>query len=119
MDDSFDRRKATGIRELIIPLVTAIIVGVGASFVASKVAVAVLTKEVEGIKKDIGLLERLVNTVSMNQLELAARGEWMINTNSRLARVEKTIENVYSKSEMDKQHQQLEREIKLRHGEKP
>ena len=122
-----EKRHNYVMKDFIVPIFTscvvAIIIGAFGVVMAFKYKEGGDVEWRKGVERQISSLEVVLSAVQINQIGIAKQEQRAINTDSRLTRIESALEliskNVYSKSEMDKQHQQLEREIKLRHGEKP
>tara|TARA_R110000803_G_scaffold73577_1_gene137403 strand:- start:95 stop:472 length:378 start_codon:yes stop_codon:yes gene_type:complete len=122
-----EKRHNYVMKDFIVPIFTscvvAIIIGAFGVVMAFKYKEGGDVEWRKGVERQISSLQVVLTAVQVNQVGIATQGQWMISTDSRLAKIESSVEsiakNVYSKSEMDKQHGQIIREIKLRHGEKP
>mgnify|MGYP000988883355 CR=1 FL=1 len=64
-------------REFIVVLVTSLIVGIGSSYVVNTVHLAKLEERSIYVDKQIELLQDVVETIRVVQIELSRRGEWM------------------------------------------
>jgi hypothetical protein len=122
MENLAERRRSGLLREVLIPIVVAIVVGIGSSYMTSRVAIAVLQKEIEFVRDDLSIMQQLVSIVSSNQVQLAARGEWMKNADKERSNLRVTVDAIvqssYTKSDAKKDNDQIIREIKLRHEDR-
>jgi hypothetical protein len=119
MESSSQRSGSTIIREVLIPIIVAIVVGIGSSYMTSRVAIAVLQKEIEFVRDDVSMMQQLLKIVSQNQVELAARGEWMKNADRERQKLSDSIDIIvatrYTKSDAERDKLQIIREINIRH----
>lgn len=101
-----ERRTSNMLREVIIPTVTAVIVGSGSSYIAMERSTAVMQERMRVFERDLNATGNILVAVQANQLELAARGQWMTSTNLRIKKLQNEIRDV--------EHRVL-REVEIRH----
>ena len=89
-----DRRKATNMKEVIIPVVVATLVGAFSSYVATLITLERVETKIVYIEKDLVDFKDLVKIVAENQKELLVRGVWMENTEIRQTRTENRIKEI-------------------------
>jgi hypothetical protein len=65
---SHDRRQHHWVKDLAIPLIVAVVVGVSSAMVTVRVAVAVIETELGGVKEDVIDLKSILDVVNQNQL---------------------------------------------------
>lgn len=84
MEEMTDRRRSENmLKAVILPIVAATVTGIGASYVATRVTVAVIEKQVEYIESDLISIKELLEKVTENQTELARRSVWMQTKNEK------------------------------------
>lgn len=81
-NNAVDRRKIVALREMIIPLVTAVVVGIASSFLTTYVAVNTLQLKVQYLEKSVDTLTQLVKDVNVNQLQIS-KVEMRVDDQSR------------------------------------
>lgn len=79
-----DRRHGNVLREIMVPLVVSVVVGVGGSYMSTQITVSTVATRVDGMKEDLSELRGLMSAVQQNQMTLAARGEWIKSVEERL-----------------------------------
>jgi hypothetical protein len=117
-----ERRKENMIKAIIIPVIIAVIVGTGSSYVAVNVTLAVIENRLQHVEDDLVSIKDVLIEVNKNQIQLAKNGEWQNNTSIRLAAAERHIEILtqssrdrYTRTEAEKDIQLLMEKIKS-HG---
>lgn len=89
-----DRRKNNNMKQILIPLVVAVVVGMTSSYMTTLMALEAMRTQVNYIERDVGVLMDIMKQVSENQRVLAARGSWMHAAEKRIENLEK---RAYSK----------------------
>ena len=79
-----DRRGREQMRAMIVSVASATIVGMGAAYFATQVAVAVQAEQIKTLKETMNSIMVVTEIVRANQVQLAARGEWIKSTERRL-----------------------------------
>ncbi len=79
------------IRNIITPVITAVIVGVGASFLSTKVALAVTGTKIVYIEAEVNELKNLLSAIRDNQLELAKHAQRMKFTDQEILLIRSEI----------------------------
>lgn len=116
-----DRRANHWIRDLVIPLVIAVVVGISSAVLTVRISVAVITTEMIGLKEDVVDLKLVLSVVQQNQID-KNRIE-LIATDNREEIIEMWREiNViketrYTKKDAERDMEILRLEAKARHGE--
>lgn len=118
-DKTMERRRSTMVKDIAVPVIASVVVGVSSSYMATSVAVAVLEERVETVQEDINSMQSLVSAVQANQIELAARGAWISRTDAAIEDFQKRISSIennrYTINDADRDYKTLMREIELRH----
>lgn len=79
-----ERRHSENImKAVVMPVVVAVVTGIGASYLATKVTVAVLQKQVEYLEGDLLSIRNMIDIVSQNQRELVALNVWRDSKNQK------------------------------------
>ncbi len=65
------RRRDNMFKSIVLPITVAVVTGVGASYIATQIHVAVLKKQVEYIENDIISIRDILQRVTENQTEIA------------------------------------------------
>lgn len=76
-------------RAMIVSVVSASIVGMGTGYFATQTTVAVQTEQIRTLKETMQGILVVTEIVRSNQIQLAARGEWIKATERRLDLLEK------------------------------
>jgi uncharacterized protein (DUF697 family) len=83
-----ERRQESMIMNVILPVVVAIITGVGASYTATTITLSVVETKVSYLEVDLLDIKYVLLEVKENQIQLAKNSEWMKNMESRVERLE-------------------------------
>ena len=106
-------------REIAVPVIVSIVVGVGSSYMATNVAIAVLNEQVGSLKTEMTNMQDIVKAVAANQIELAARGEWISSTDNKLLSITQRLDKIesgeYTQIDAQRDFSIIMREIDLRH----
>lgn len=95
MEKMTDRRRSENmLKAVILPIVVAVVTGIGASYIATQVTVAVIEKQVEYIESDLISIKELLEKVTENQTELARRSVWMQTKNEKDREQDQRIGNL-------------------------
>tara|TARA_R110000772_G_scaffold42318_3_gene98339 strand:- start:1664 stop:2026 length:363 start_codon:yes stop_codon:yes gene_type:complete len=109
-------------KDFLVPIIAGVILGGFTAILTVKYNEGETTEWRKNIERQISAMEIILRAVQVNQIELAARGQWMQSTNQRMEKVEKDIINIlsdnYTLKDAKRDSEQLMREIKIRHGEK-
>ena len=109
-------------KDFIVPIIVSLLLGTFAAYTTVKFNEGETKAWRQSIEKQITAMEVILRAVQANQLELAARGQWMSNTESRLDEIEDDVKEIlttrYSKTDAERDTSAIIREIKLRHNEK-
>lgn len=89
-----DRRKASNMKEVLVPVIVATLVGSFSSYVATLITLERVETKIVYIEKDLVDFKDLVKIVTENQKELLVRGVWMENTEIRQTRTETRIKEI-------------------------
>jgi len=93
-------------REVLIPVLSAVIIGGLSSYFTASLAIAVLKEKVSGIEQDIDSVRIIAQSVQSNQIELSARGQWMSNIEMQLGghetRLTRIEDNRYTKEDAER-----------------
>lgn len=68
--DHSDRRSNHWVKDLVIPLIIAVVVGISSAVVTVRVSVAVVTAEMAALKEDVFDIKTVVGVVQQNQLAI-------------------------------------------------
>ncbi len=104
-------------KDFLVPIVVAVVMGLGASFLSIKYNEGETVAWRASIESQLAAMNVIMKAVQTNQLELASRGQWMTyvdrelnDHDGRLVRIESTR---FSKEDADVTTKHLEREIEL------
>ena len=111
-----DRRKAMLFREIAVPVFASVVIGCLSSYVTASVTLAVLEEKYSNLERDVRNIGVVVEAVKTNQIELAARGQWMISTDESIDLILTNMREMQTKQDADIKHENLLREIGIRHG---
>ena len=104
-------------KDFLVPIIAALVIGLSASFLTIKYNQGETVAWRSNIETQIESLKVILQAVQVNQLELAARGQWMKNVENELNIVNRkilTIEsNRYTSQMADKHETAILREIDL------
>ena len=103
-------------REIAVPVFASIVIGCLSSYVTASVALAVLEEKYSNLERDVRNIGVVVEAVKTNQIELAARGQWMISTDESIDLILTNMREMQTKQDADIKHENLLREIGIRHG---
>jgi hypothetical protein len=119
-DNMKETKEVNLFREVLIPVLSAVIIGGLSSYFTASLAIAVLKEKVSGIEQDIDSVRIIAQSVQSNQIELSARGQWMSNIEmqiggheTRLTRIE---DNRYTKEDAERDIELLR--LKLLEGDR-
>ncbi len=82
------------IKAIILPVIISVITGIGSSYVAVNVTLAVIETRLNYVENDLVSLRDVLSAVSKMQNELARRGEWMVNTDRRIIVLENKAQRI-------------------------
>lgn len=109
-------------KDFIVPISVAVIIGAVTSFAATKYTAGSNEIRFQTLERQMIGLEVILKAVQSNQIELAARGAWMISIERRITTDEKRITQLelssYKIKDAERDNGNIIREIKLRHNEK-
>ena len=120
MAEHKDERRSSEfiLKNFVLPIIIAILIGVPSSYVATKITLAVMETKVEYIESDIGSIKDILRDVSANQLLLAKGGEQLNSLDRRVSTLEETIKLLvdqtrdrYTRSDADRDTQTLAERI--------
>lgn len=77
---SIDRRRDNVFKNIVIPVVIAVITGSGAAYMATTVTIAIHGTRIDRLETDILGLRDVLQQVANTNVEMARRSEWMRNT---------------------------------------
>ena len=89
-----DRRKASNMKDVLVPVIVATLVGSFSSYVATLITLERVETKIVYIEKDLVDFKDLVKIVAENQKELLVRGVWMENTEIRQTKTENRIKEI-------------------------
>ena len=117
-----DERRAHWLRDLIIPIIVAIVVGISSAFVTVRVAVAVLETELISVKEDVVDL-RLILQVAQDNREAKSRLQIIVDDNrAEVIELWNEINRIkaagYTKEDAERDMQILRLEAKAKSSEK-
>lgn len=92
------------IKETIVPIIVAIIIGMSSSFLTIKIALGTLETKVIYVERDVELNKKMIEAMAVQREELAIRGIWMDFMN------EYVKEDKLFKADIRKRINSLERE---------
>jgi hypothetical protein len=122
MEIQTNKRHAYVMKDFIVPITVAVIIGAMTSFAATKYTEGSNEQRFQNLENQIIRLEVIFKAVQTNQIELAARGAWMVSIERRITDNEKRVGLLESTSykvvDAERDNKNIIREIKLRHGEK-
>jgi hypothetical protein len=111
-----ETRELNLFREVLIPVLSAVLIGGLSSYFTASLAIAVLKEKVSSIEKDIDSITIIAQSVQANQIELAARGQWITSVESQLESHEKRISEIeksrYTKNDAEKDIEILKLQLK-------
>jgi hypothetical protein len=118
-----DRRHNHWVKDLAIPLIVAVVVGVSAAMVTVRIAVAVIETELVGVKEDVIDLKNILQVVQENQiaktrLELIAKDN-MAEVLNIWTEINTIKANRYTENDALRDIQMLRLEMKALHGIPP
>jgi hypothetical protein len=87
-DTTIDRRKNVAMREIFMPVVVAIIVGMGSSFFATYVSVNTLQLKIQYLEKNVDTLLQLVKDMNQNEIRIIKLENNNENISKRVDRLE-------------------------------
>lgn len=87
-ETTIDRRKNVAMREIFMPVVVAIIVGMGSSFFATYVSVNTLQLKIQYLEKNVDTLLQLVKDMNQNEIRIIKLENSNENMNKRVDRLE-------------------------------
>ena len=103
------------------PIVCAVLLGVGSSFITIKYNQGETTQWRKNIERRFIALEVILSAVQVNQIQLATTRQQHIGTTQRLDKVESDIATLladnYTNAHAQKDMEVIMREIRFRHGE--
>lgn len=118
-----EKRHNYAMKDFLVPIVAGVVLGGLTAYTTVKFNEGETKAWRQSVEKQITAMEILLRAVQANQLELASRGQWMVNTDERLDELETDVKSIlssrYSKADADRDVASIIREIQLRHGEKP
>ena len=122
MEIQTNKRHAYVMKDFIVPITVAVIIGAVTSFAATKYTAGSNEIRFQTLERQMIGLEVILKAVQSNQIELAARGAWMISIERRITTDEKRITQLelssYKIKDAERDNGNIIREIKLRHNEK-
>jgi hypothetical protein len=117
-----ERRKDNMIKSVVLPVVVAVITGIGSSYFTVYANLAVLESRFAYVEKDIISIKDVILEVNRNQTELAKRGEWMLYQERRTDALERAVEilaeqakDQYTRTEAKKDFDAIKQVIKNHH----
>ena len=78
------QRKADTIREILIPVIVAVLVGAASSYVSVKVTLSVFEQKIIFLENEVNDLNADYKSSVETRIELAARREWMNGINKSI-----------------------------------
>tara|TARA_R110000772_G_C12953930_1_gene402544 strand:+ start:149 stop:517 length:369 start_codon:yes stop_codon:yes gene_type:complete len=122
MEIQKNKRHTYVMKDFIVPISVAVIIGAVTSFAATKYTAGSNEIRFQTLERQMIGLEVILKAVQSNQIELAARGAWMISIERRITTDEKRITQLelssYKIKDAERDNGNIIREIKLRHNEK-
>jgi hypothetical protein len=122
MEIQTNKRHAYVMKDFIVPISVALILGALTSFATTKYTAGSNEIRFQTLERQMIGLEVILKAVQANQIELAARGAWMISIERRITDNEKRVSQLelssYKIKDAERDNSSIIREIKLRHNEK-
>jgi type II secretory pathway pseudopilin PulG len=116
-----NKRHAYVMKDFLVPIAVALILGALASFATTKYVAGSNEIRLQTLERQMIALEVIFKAVQTNQIELAARGAWMVSTERRIKDNETKLTELeastYKIKDAERDNYNILREIKLRHGE--
>tara|TARA_R110000796_G_scaffold148262_7_gene265153 strand:- start:4887 stop:5249 length:363 start_codon:yes stop_codon:yes gene_type:complete len=117
-----NKRHQYVMKDFLVPIIAGVILGGFTAILTVKYNEGETTEWRRNIERQISAMEVIMRAVQVNQIELAARGQWMLSTNKRIDKVEtdiiKILSDNYTSQDAKRDSEQLMREINIRHKEK-
>lgn len=89
-----DRRQSVAFKDLVTPIIIAIVVGIGSSFVTTSIAVNSLELKVQYLEKNVDTLLQLVKDINRSEMQISRIESWMEAENKRVDRIDQRLEEV-------------------------
>jgi hypothetical protein len=122
MEIQTNKRHAYVMKDFIVPITVAVIIGAMTSFAATKYTAGSNEQRFQNLERQMISLEVIFKAVQTNQIELAARGAWMVSIERRITDNEQRVSHLelssYKIKDAERDNSSIIREIKLRHNEK-
>lgn len=101
------------IKDMTVPIVVAVVVGMGSSFFTAKTTIAVMETRLNSMEEDLTGVEVALDEIVRQQAKLVSNELVMRQITDRLSKIENEM---VTKSASDRDYQTLLREIQIRHG---
>lgn len=115
-----EQATTNSIREFLIPIIVAVLVGIGASYISVNSAVAVLEAQVTSVQTEIADLKGATDRLKVTTARLAAREAWMVEMDREFSelrdRISKIERTQYTEQDAIRDQGLIMREIELRHS---
>ena len=112
-----NKRHQYVMKDFFVPIIAALILGIGASFLTVKYNQGETSAWRSNIEMQIESLKVIMKAVQINQIELAARGQWMKSIEGEMDGIQKRIgvieSNRYTSKMANKHETAILREIDL------
>lgn len=117
MEVEQDRRQVYVMKDFLVPMTAALILGAGSSFLTVKYNEGATIEWRLNIEAQIKSMKVIMLAVQTNQLELAARGQWMKFVDKDLSALQERVKDIetthFKKEDVIIENKRLEREIEL------
>ena len=112
-----ERRERDLMRDFLAPIVASVVIGIGAVVMTFKYNEGETVAWRNSIETQISSMKVIMQAVQANQLELAARGSWMVHVDKDISAIELRLNNIeknrFTKEDADVTTKMLSREIEL------
>lgn len=96
-----ERRRANIIREVLLPVVVAVVTGIGSSYVTTQVTIAVIETRLKYLENNFLAVNALAETIKSMQIEFARNSERMTSMSIRIENTE-TLSKALAESVKDR-----------------
>ena len=112
-----ERRERDLMRDFLAPIVASVVIGIGAVVMTFKYNEGETVAWRNSIETQIESMKVIMQAVQANQIELAARGSWMVGIDKSINSIESRIGRIetsrFTKEDADSTTRRLDREIEL------
>tara|TARA_R110000772_G_scaffold125384_1_gene232056 strand:+ start:3411 stop:3773 length:363 start_codon:yes stop_codon:yes gene_type:complete len=117
-----NKRHVYVMKDFLVPIISGIILGGFVAILTLKYTEGSNEQRFQNLESQMIRLEVIFKAVQTNQVELAARGAWMVSIERRITDNEQRVSHLelssYKIKDAERDNSSIIREIKLRHNEK-